>query len=188
MRTTGRTAPREATGPRFSPRQVSKSLVSSGVGKSTRTRAANADVAIPETSLAEFESCTSILVGMGMAEADADKAIRTAFGYGSQLYWRGEKVGATIDVSVVESALEYLEAELNLTADADKVECVKKYPELLTIDRELMAGNVLKLTDRFKMKGTVLANSIKRKPRVLGATTDCQGDCAGDCTRCFAQF
>ena len=38
------------------------------------------------------------------------------------------------------------------------------------------------------MKGKVLANSIKRKPRALGNIIDCEGTCAGLCTRCWAQF
>ena len=141
--------------------------------------AANADLAIPEASMAAFESCLSMLLERGMDEAGATKAVKQAFGYGSQLYWRQEKVEAVVEVEVVERAVEYLEGTLGLSADG-VVEVAKKFPEALTIDQSLMEENVGKLTDRFKMKGAVLANSIKRKPKVLGATTDCAGDCAGD--------
>ena len=141
--------------------------------------AANADLAIPEASMAAFESCLSMLLERGMDEAGATKAVKQAFGYGSQLYWRQEKVEAVVEMEVVERAVEYLEGTLGLSADG-VVEVAKKFPEALTIDQSLMEENVGKLTDRFKMKGAVLANSIKRKPKVLGATTDCAGDCAGD--------
>jgi len=146
---------------------------------STRTMAANADLAIPEASMAAFESCLSMLLERGMDESRATKAVKQAFGYGSQLYWRQEKVEAVVEVEIVERAIEYLEGTLGLSADG-VVEVAGKFPEALTIDQSLMEENVGKLTDRFKMKGAVLANSIKRKPKVLGATTDCAGDCAGD--------
>ena len=121
----------------------------------------------------------SQLTALGMAEADAEKAIRQAFGYSSQLYWRQEKVAANPDPDAVTQALKFLDERLNLVGDNDKLEVVKKFPEVLTVDEALIEENVGKLTDRFKMNGTMLANSIKRKPRVLGATTDCEGDCAG---------
>lgn len=143
---------------------------------------------IPETSVAAYDSCVGLLTELGMAEADAEKAILTAFGHGSQLYWRQEKVKEAPEPEVVATTLVFLEERLNLEAAEDKLVVIKKFPELLTIDPALMEENLAKLTDRFNMKGTMLTNSIRRKPRVLGATTDCAGDCAGDCTRCFAQF
>ena len=143
---------------------------------------------IPEASVPAYESCIGLLTELGMADTDAEKAVLTAFGHGSQLYWRQEKIKEAPDPEIVARTLLVLEERLHLEAAEDKLEVVKKFPEVLTIDRALMEENLDKLTDRFKMKGSMLSNSIRRKPRVLGATTDCQGDCAGDCTRCFAQF
>ena len=158
-----------------------------GRSSPTSLAAATRDT-IPEASMPAYETCVGLLTELGMADADAEKAILTAFGHGSQLYWRQEKVKEAPDPEVVARTLLVLEERLNLRTAEDKLEVIKKFPEVLTIDRALVEENLDKLTDRFKMKGTMLSNSIRRKPRVLGATTDCEGDCAGDCTRCFAQF
>lgn len=158
-----------------------------GSSSPTSLAAATTDT-IPEASKPAYESCVGLLTELGMNDADAEKAILTAFGHGSQLYWRQEKVQEAPDPEIVARTLLLLEERLHLESAQDKLEVVKKFPEVLTIDQALVEKNLGKLTDRFKMKGTMLSNSVRRKPRVLGATTDCEGDCAGDCTRCFAQF
>jgi hypothetical protein len=120
------------------------------------------------------------------AEAQADGLVGRAFGLGSQAYWRGERREVP-SLDKVDAALAFL-AGLGVDAPADQAAAILKFPELLAIDQALMEGNVGKLQKNFFMKGKALAAAIKRKPRVLGATVDCEGTCAGECTRCFAQF
>ena len=143
---------------------------------------------LSEEEQQEWLSCCARLTGMGMSSEDASKAMIRGFGWGSQAYWRQELVEAKPSLARVEHVLEYLGNRLGLEKDSDKVEVIKKFPEVLHIEESLMEENVTKLETSFFLKGKALGMSVKRKPRVLGATTDCQGDCAGDCTRCFAQF
>jgi hypothetical protein len=69
---------------------------------------------------------------------------------------------------------------------------VSTFPEALGLRVELMQENVQVLKDKWYMKGNVLTNTLKRKPKVLGNIIDCttqgEGSCAGMCTRCWAQF
>lgn len=133
-------------------------------------------------------ACREKLVNVGMSVEDAEKAMVRGFGWGSQAYWRQELVQESPSVEAIESVLEYLNDRIGLEKDSDKAEVIQKFPELLQVKQSLMEENVTKLEKNFFLKGKALAMSLKRKPRVLGATTDCEGDCAGDCTRCFAQF
>lgn len=131
--------------------------------------------------------CSNVLENLGMTGEDAVTALRRGFGWSSQAYWRQEKVNECPSSEVVASALTFLES-IGLENNDDKMEVIKKFPEVLSVDTSLMKDNVSKLEKSFFMKGKQLAAAVKRKPRVLGATVDCLGDCAGECTRCFAQF
>jgi hypothetical protein len=137
-----------------------------------------------EAARAEYEACRARLEAAGVDRAPA--ALERAFGWASQLYWRGERVDEPPTLARVDATFAYLES-LGID-ESCAAAMVGKWPELLTLGEERMAGNVGKLQEKFKMRGAVLAKSLQRKPRVLGATTDCEGNCAGDCTRCFAQF
>lgn len=133
-------------------------------------------------------ACREKLVNVGMSVDDAEKAMIRGFGWGSQAYWRQELVRESPSVEAIETVLAYLNDRIGLEKDSEKAEVIQKFPELLQVQQSLMEENVIKLENNFFLKGKALAMSLKRKPRVLGATTDCAGDCAGDCTRCFAQF
>lgn len=87
----------------------------------------------------------------------------------------------------IQAAIEFLNT-LGIEKSEDHASLIVKFPEVLALDVSLMNDNVSQLKSRFFLKGTALANAIKRKPRVLGAVVDCEGNCAGYCTRCFAQF
>eukprot|EP00890_Picochlorum_soloecismus_P006773 jgi/Picsp_1/920/NSC_04405-R1_protein len=134
-----------------------------------------------------WTACSNILEDLGMSGEDAAAALKRGFGWASQAYWRQEKVNESPSSEVIACALEFLES-IGLENNDDKVEVIKKFPEVLSVDARLMKENVSKLEKSFFMKGKQLAAAVKRKPRVLGATVDCLGDCAGECTRCFAQF
>lgn len=134
-----------------------------------------------------WSQCCECLEKLGLTAEEANAAVKRGFGWGSQAYWRQERVKSSPSVDMIESALVHLEA-IGMDKDADKAEVVKKFPEVLCIDQDLMDTNIAKLEKSFFLKGKGLVMSLKRKPKVLGATVDCQGDCAGECTRCFAQF
>ncbi|KAI8110390.1 hypothetical protein M9435_002065 [Picochlorum sp. BPE23] len=135
-----------------------------------------------------WSECIDILVDIGMTNDSAEKAMVRGFGWGSQAYWRQELVREPPSAQAVHACLEYLTISLGMDSNADKVKVLEKFPEVLKVDQTLMEENVGKLKKNYFLKGTALTKSIVRKPKVLGATTDCQGDCAGECTRCFAQF
>lgn len=137
---------------------------------------------------ATWTACREKLIKIGMNEEDAEKSMVRGFGWGSQAYWRQELVRASPSVEAIDSVLEYLSQRIGLEKNCEKAEVIQKFPEVLQVSQSLMEENVSKLEKNFFLKGKSLAMSLKRKPRVLGATTDCAGDCAGDCTRCFAQF
>ena len=111
-----------------------------------------------------------------------------AFGWGPQLYWRNEQPRQEPSLQQVDAALAFLAGVVGISSAADQTAVITKFPEVLLVRQELMAGNVAKLQKSFFLKGNALASAIKRKPRVLGATVDCEGTCQGECTRCFAQF
>jgi len=123
-----------------------------------------------------------------MTKESAEKVIVRGFGWGSQAYWRQELVREPPSVEAVTACLNYLTTNLGMDSNADKAKVLEKFPEVLKIDQALMEENIGKLEKNFFLKGKALTKSIARKPKVLGATTDCMGDCAGECTRCFAQF
>lgn len=143
---------------------------------------------LSSSDLPIWAACRMKLINLGMSEDAAEKAMVRGFGWGSQAYWRQELVRESPSVEAIESVLEYLNDRIGLEKDSEKAEVIQKFPELIQVKQSLMEENVAKLEKNFFLKGKALAMSLKRKPRVLGATTDCAGDCAGDCSRCFAQF
>ena len=165
---------------------------SAGPRSGSRLRAAVPDAAAARDSLPEeaqqcWRECSARVQALGVDADKVDALVARAFGFGSQAYWRNELASEAPSLAAVDAALEFLEG-LGIGAPADQAALIVKFPEVLRVDRELMGGNVAKLQTSFFMKGPALAKAVQRKPRVLGATTDCAGDCAGDCTRCFAQF
>lgn len=145
-------------------------------------------IGLSSEDVSTWTACREKLVQMGMDPDDAEKCLIRGFGWGSQAYWRQELVRASPSLDALESLLGYLSHRIGLEQDSEKIEVIRKFPELLQVKESLMEENVAKLEKNFFLKGKSLAMSLKRKPQVLGATTDCQGDCAGECTRCFAQF
>lgn len=153
----------------------------------TLAQAAPAPEQMDSSDEEAWTACSTILEDLGMSDEDAGAALKRGFGWASQAYWRQEKVNESPSSEVITSALEFMES-IGLESNDEKVEVIKKFPEVLSVDVSLMKENVSKLEKSFFMKGKQLAVAVKRKPRVLGATVDCLGDCAGECTRCFAQF
>lgn len=88
----------------------------------------------------------------------------------------------------MQASLDYLR-QLGLSEDAKLAKVVKGFPEVLGcgVDDQLkQAVEVLEKT--WKMRGPVIANTVMRRPQVLGYNYDCEGDCAGECNRCWVRF
>lgn len=128
-----------------------------------------------------------ILIEIGLERPDAEKFLTRAYGWGSQAYWRKEKVEEVPDPENLQACISYLN-DLGLE-DADLMGVIKKFPEVLGCDVETrLKNNVAVLENQWKMKGMVITNTLKRKPEILGFTIDCYGDCAGECNRCWVRF
>lgn len=134
-----------------------------------------------------WRECAAFLTSLGVDAEVTEGVIIKAFGWGSQAYWRQEKVQQVPKLVQVHEVLSFL-GELGIEADPEKAALITKFPEVLGLDIQLMRDNVAKLQKAYFLKGNPLKAAIMRKPRVLGSIVDCQGSCEGFCTRCFAQF
>ena len=101
----------------------------------------------------------------------ADAALERAFGWRGQAFWRQERVKQAPDAEQVAAALDYL---FGILDPADAANVVKSFPEALGLRIGLMAENVSVMQDKWSLKGRLLANALKRKPRVLGNCIDCE--------------
>ena len=124
---------------------------------------------------------------LGFTEDEAEGFMQKAFGWKGQGYWRMSKEEEVPSPDDVQARLDFV-AGLGIQG-ADLAAYVKKFPEVLGLDVEgQLAPTVEDLQVKWFMKGTVLANALKRRPEVLGYNIDCQGDCAGECNRCWVRF
>lgn len=135
----------------------------------------------------KWNQCMDVLSEIGLEKPDAEKFLTRAYGWGSQAYWRKEKVEQVPEPENVQACIGYLN-ELGLEGE-DLLGVIKKFPEVLGCDVETrLKANVGVLENQWKMKGMVITNTLKRKPEILGFTIDCYGDCAGECNRCWVRF
>jgi len=124
---------------------------------------------------------------LGVGDVNADRCLSQAFGWGTQKYWRNEKLNETPDPAVVEENLNYLRSVG--FSDEDLSQITEKFPEFLACDcATRLRPNIEYLQKSFFLKGTHRVKAIMRKPRVIGNIIDCEGDCKGECTRCWSQF
>ncbi|KAI3429720.1 hypothetical protein D9Q98_010036 [Chlorella vulgaris] len=159
-------------------------------GSSRRSLAA--PQAVPEALEAveqeQWVACSELVQQRCGLDADAaDAALLKAFGWKGQGFWRQERVKQVPCQEQVTAVLDYL-ASLGISDAHDLGPLLTAFPEALGLHVQLMEENVSVLREKWYMKGNVLLNSIKRKPRALGNNIDCEGTCAGLCTRCWAQF
>lgn len=144
---------------------------------------------VPAEVQPQWDACRELLSSLPTISADqADHAIAAAFGWGpKKAYWLGSKKDEPPSVGQLEQALEYL-AELGIADGEQQAQLIRKFPQVLGLPLGLMRSNVDKLTMSYRLQGPALAAALQRKPNVLGAITDCEGDCQGNCSRCFVQF
>ena len=155
-------------------------------GRVRATAQAEAD-AEPEFGQHEnWTPCRERLASLGLSDDDADDALKAAFGWSKQSYWRKTVVKETPTIDMVEERLGVL-AGLGMT-DAEVGAVVNKFPEVLGCSASLLERNVEHVQRTFFVKNKALVNTIKRKPEVLGNIVDCEGNCVGDCNRCWVRF
>lgn len=82
--------------------------------------------------------------------------------------------------------LDFL-ASLGLS-DADVAKVVSAFPQALGCELALLQANAETLRTKWFLKGRTLANTVVRKPQVLGSVVDCEGSCISECNRCWARF
>ena len=123
--------------------------------------------------LEQWAACAELVQQRCGLDADAaDTALLRAFGWKGQGFWRQERVKEVPSQEQVDAALDFL-AGLGI-AEGDLGPLVRTFPEALGLRVALMQDTVQVLRDTWHMKGSVLVNSIKRKPRVLGNCIDCE--------------
>lgn len=143
--------------------------------------AAAAARAVPEAA-AELEPaeqeqwgvCVELLEQRcGLTPAAADTCLLRAFGWKGQGFWRQERVQDVPCPDQIAAALDFL-AGLGLAEGEEQGKVVSTFPEVLGLRVEVMQGNAAVLRDKWSMKGNVLVNAVKRKPKVLGNIIDCE--------------
>lgn len=136
----------------------------------------------------QWVACAAILADRCGLEGDAaDLALLKAFGWKGQGFWRQERVNEPPAAAHVSAVLDFVEG-LGVNQPGELSKLVGTFPEVLALSLGLLQENVSVLRDKWSMRGAVLCNAVKRKPRVLANNLDCEGTCAGLCTRCWAQF
>lgn len=83
----------------------------------------------------------------------------------------------------VAAALDFL-SQLGIAEPADLGGLVSSFPEVLGLRVDVMEENVGILRNKWFLKGNVLINTIKRKPRVLGNLIDCEVRGGGALAHC----
>lgn len=123
-----------------------------------------------------------------LSDADADKIVARAFGWGSQKFWRGDVKQEKPSLQQAQSAVQFLRDEIGLDEPAVAA-VIKKFPEVIRLTIDKMTDNVATIQKNYpNLKGALLINSVKATPAVLGFDFDCEGDCKSECARCWVQF
>ena len=104
----------------------------------------------------------------------ADAALAKAFGWRGQTFWRQERVRDPPCPEQVQQVLGWLGAELGIAEAADVRALLTVFPETLGLRVEALGSAVATLRTQWHLKGSVLTNAVKRKPRVLGNNFDCE--------------
>jgi hypothetical protein len=132
----------------------------------------------------------SIVASLGLDDASADKAMRRAFGWSTQAYWRNSKVREVPDATALEERIAFLET-LGVTRD-DVRRIVEKTPEILGCDVDQLTTATEYVEKNYFMKRNTrnFVKYVVRVPQALGNNLDCAAEgksCLGECNRCWAR-
>ncbi|KAK3266935.1 hypothetical protein CYMTET_24475 [Cymbomonas tetramitiformis] len=106
-----------------------------------KTKAVPAEV-LSDDDLSNFNQCISRVVELGCTEEEATTAVERAFGWGSQLYWRGSKKNEVPDLEAVEANVQYVKEQMGKDSNFQKV--LKGFPEFLALPLEDDCGQETK--------------------------------------------
>ncbi|QDZ21558.1 hypothetical protein HOP50_06g40850 [Chloropicon primus] len=137
----------------------------------------------------EFRACVEKVMGLEgglLDEEESTAALKDAFGWSKQTYWRKSKVEENPSSAELEGRLAVL-LDLGLT-EAEVVKVVRDFPEFLGCDEELLRKNIEYVGKTFFVRDKALLQTIVRKPAILGNIVDCEGNCVGECNRCWVRF
>mmetsp|Transcript_15235 Transcript_15235/g.45987 ORF Transcript_15235/g.45987 Transcript_15235/m.45987 type:complete len:247 (+) Transcript_15235:242-982(+) len=125
---------------------------------------------------------------VGFSSEEAAQVLERAFGWRSQVFWRGIKKEEIPDPAQVAATLAFLREDIGLK-DADIQAAIKKFPEGLASDVEdRLKPNMQVLEKQFYIPKKNLGATVKRQPKALGFNYDCEGSCEGECHRCWVRF
>lgn len=155
-----------------------------------RCAAADPNELLTAAELDEWKQVSELVrtVSEKLAEADADRLVGRAFGWGTQKFWRGDVKHEAPSLWQAEESFTFLREVIGLD-DPELAVVVKKFPEVLRLTLDRMKENVETIQRNYpNIKGAMLTNSVKADPAVLGYDFDCEGDCQSECARCWVQF
>lgn len=163
--------------------------------KRARTSQVRCAVADPNEMLTaveldEWKKVSEMLrsVNGSLGEADADRLVGRAFGWGTQKFWRGDVKHEAPSLRQAEESCTFLREVIELD-DPGLAAVIKKFPEVLRLTLDRMNENIETIQKTYpNIKGAMLTNSVKADPAVLGFDFDCEGDCKSECARCWVQF
>ena len=140
-------------------------------------------------SLAAWDAAAdAVSTALAVPAADADALLARAHGWTPSPYLRSTLTDAVPDPAAVAAALAVLTDDLGLGAE-EAAAVVRAFPEALSRDAESqLKANLALLERQWRMTGAAAAGAVKRTPRILGNTVDCEGDCIGECDRCWVRF
>lgn len=149
-------------------------------------------IALSAAQLAEWSEVASLLQSLspGLSPSAADAAVRRAFGWATQKWWRGDVVREPPTTAPVLAAVCFLRDELGLTDDEIGGRMLKKFPEIVRLPVERMRENVALIQTSYPVmkKEAVLRATVVEQPQALGFDVDCGGDCKAECARCWVRF
>lgn len=140
--------------------------------------------------LEEWSQISSLLMSIdsSIEKIQADKLVSRAFGWGTQKFWRGDVKHEPPSLEQAQASIHFLRNTLELD-DSSIAAIFKKLPEVLRLPLSRMNANIDLIQSNYpSLKGTMLQNSVKANPSVLGYDFDCEGDCKSECARCWVQF
>jgi hypothetical protein len=141
------------------------------------------------SDLEAWKHSKQLIKDIGFSDEDAEDVMQRSFGWdkASQSFWRGSLVEQVPSTNQVQTVIDYL-AELGIRGN-DLIKFVGKFQYVFGCDVEdLLKANVTELQNTWKIKGTALTATLRRKPEILGYNLDCLGDCKGECNRCWVRF
>jgi len=139
--------------------------------------------------LQKWNTCVGMVEKLGIESDQAQDIVSRAFGWGSQAYWRKEKVNEVPEPVEMEECLAYIK-EMMGDKDSDVGKVVTGFPEVIALGVDDgppgLKYAVEFIESEWYMDAKARRMTTARKPKILGCRVDCRGNCAGMCHWCWA--